>query len=154
MPTWFSQFLGPILFGFISFFLLRYCICLAAKVVKSTIAATLRHSHIAIRYPQAVERLLMSPAQHQLHHSQSEKHYDRNFGVALSVWDLMFGSFHHSVSETLSFGIGKETARFTGSIWSMYWLPVSSLARRITRTLFANTRQVASAIPRFLARNY
>ena len=96
----------------------------------------------------------MSPAQHQLHHSQSEKHYDRNFGVALSVWDRMFGSFHHSVSETLSFGIGKETAGFTGSIWSMYWLPVRSLARRITRALFANTRQVASAIPRFRARNY
>ena len=118
------------------------------------LGSNLRHSHIAIRYPQAVERLLMSPAQHQLHHSQSEKHYDRNFGVALSVWDRMFGSFHHSVSETLSFGIGKETARFTGSIWSMYWLPVSSLARRITRALFANTRQVASAIPRFRARNY
>ena len=118
------------------------------------LGSNLRHSHIAIRYPQAVERLLMSPAQHQLHHSQSEKHYDRNFGVALSVWDRMFGSFHHSVSETLSFGIGKETAGFTGSIWSMYWLPVRSLARRITRALFANTRQVASAIPRFRARNY
>ena len=81
-----------------------------------------RHSHISIRYPQAIEWLLMSPAQHQLHHSQSEQHYDRNFGVALSVWDRMFGSFHHSVSETLSFGIGNKTARFTGSIWSMYWL--------------------------------
>ena len=118
------------------------------------LGSNLRHSHIAIRYPQAIERVLMSPAQHQLHHSQSEWHYDRNFGVALSIWDRMFGSFHHSVSEKLSFGIGKETAGFTGSIWSMYWLPVKSLARRITRTLLANTRQVASAIPRFRARNY
>ena len=39
MSAWFSQFLAPILFGFISFFLLRYFICLAAKVVRSTIAA-------------------------------------------------------------------------------------------------------------------
>ena len=39
MSAWFSQFLGPILFGYISFFLLRYFICLAAKVVRSTIAA-------------------------------------------------------------------------------------------------------------------
>ena len=96
----------------------------------------------------------MGVLQHQLHHSQSEKHYDRNFGVALSVWDRMFGSFHHSVSETLSFGIGKETARFTGSIWSMYWLPVRSLARRIARACLAFNRQVASAIPRFRARNH
>ncbi len=39
MPAWFSQFVVPILFGYISFFLLRYFICLAAKVVRSTIAA-------------------------------------------------------------------------------------------------------------------
>ncbi len=118
------------------------------------LGSNLRHSHIAIRYPQAIELLLMSPAQHQLHHSQSEQHYDRNFGVVLSVWDRMFGSFHHSVSETLSFGIGKETARFTRSIWSMYWLPFRSLTQRITRAFLANTRRVASAIPRLLVRDY
>ena len=118
------------------------------------LGSNLRHSHIAIRYPQAVERLLMSPAQHQLHHSQSEKHYDRNFGVALSVWDRLFGSFHHSVSETLSFGIGKETARYTGSIWSMYWLPFKSLARRIACAVFANRQKGLRLMPRVRARNY
>lgn len=97
------------------------------------LGSNLRHSHVAIRYPQAVERVLMSPAQHQLHHSQAAQHYDRNFGVALSVWDWMFGSFHHSVAEPLTFGIGRETASFTRSIWSMYWLPVRSLLMRITR---------------------
>ena len=95
------------------------------------LGSNLRHSHIAIRYPRPVERLLMSPAQHQLHHSECEQHHDRNFGVALSVWDRIFGSFHHSVSEPLSFGIGRETARFTGSIWTMYWFPLKSLARRV-----------------------
>ncbi|GIS13148.1 MAG: hypothetical protein CM15mP115_22990 [Alphaproteobacteria bacterium] len=93
----------------------------------------------------------MSPAQHQLHHSQSEKHYDRNFGVALSVWDRMFGSFHHSVSETLSFGIGKETAGFRIDLVNVL-ASCQKPRRRITRALFANTRQVASAIPR--RRNY
>ena len=97
------------------------------------LGSNLRHSHVAIRYPRIVERVLMSPAQHQLHHSEANEHYDRNFGVALSVWDRMFGSFHHSVSETLTFGIGSETARFTQSIWSMYWLPVHSLFKRLAR---------------------
>ena len=118
------------------------------------LGSNLRHSHIAIRYPQMIELLLISPAQHQLHHSQSAKHYDRNFGVALSVWDRLFGSFHHSVSETLSFGIGKETARYTGSIWSMYWLPFKSLARRITSTLLAYRQKVLLLKPRLRARNY
>ena len=97
------------------------------------LGSNLRHSHVAIRYPRVIERVLMSPAQHQLHHSEAMEHYDRNFGVALSVWDRMFGSFHHSVSETLTFGIGRETRHFTRSVWTMYWLPVQSLAGRVTR---------------------
>ena len=102
-------------------------------VVFHGLGSNLRHSHVAIRYPQVVERVLMSPAQHQLHHSEAVQHYDRNFGVALSVWDWMFGSFHHSVAEPLTFGIGRETTSFTRSIWSMYWLPVRSLLARVTR---------------------
>ena len=75
----------------------------------------------------------MSPAQHQLHHSEAKRHFDRNFGVALSLWDRIFGSFHHSVSEKLTFGIGRETAGFTKSIWSMYWLPVRDCLHRLAR---------------------
>lgn len=88
------------------------------------LGSNLRQSHVSIRYPKAVEQVLMSPAQHQLHHSEVERHFDQNFGVALSLWDRIFGSFHHSVSEKLTFGIGRETAGFTKSIWSIYWLPV------------------------------
>ncbi|MEC7210467.1 MAG: sterol desaturase family protein [Pseudomonadota bacterium] len=95
------------------------------------LGSNLRHSHIPIRYPLFIERFLMSPAQHQLHHSEAEHHFDRNFGVALSVWDRMLGSFHHSVDEKVSFGIGRETAAFTRSVWSMYWSPFRFLLRRI-----------------------
>lgn len=99
------------------------------------LGSNLRHSHVSIRYPRAVERLLMSPAQHQLHHSEAERHFDRNFGVALSLWDRIFGSFHHSVSEKLTFGIGRETAGFTRSVWRMYWAPVRSGLGRLAALL-------------------
>lgn len=111
------------------------------------LGSNLRHSHVSIRYPKAVERVLMSPAQHQLHHSEAERHFDRNFGVALSLWDWIFGSFHHSVSEKLTFGIGHETARFTRSVWSMYWLPVRDCLHRLARQARIIPGPVRSAFP-------
>ena len=58
--------------------------------------SNLRHSHIDIKYWGWLEKILISPAQHQLHHSLDERHYDKNFGAALAIWDWMFGSLHHS----------------------------------------------------------
>ena len=58
--------------------------------------SNLRHSHIDIKYWSWLEKILISPAQHQLHHSLDERHYDKNFGAALAIWDWMFGSLHHS----------------------------------------------------------
>jgi sterol desaturase/sphingolipid hydroxylase (fatty acid hydroxylase superfamily) len=37
-------------------------------------------------------RLVHSPAHHQLHHSTDPRHFDRNFGYALSLWDWAFGT--------------------------------------------------------------
>ena len=87
------------------------------------LGSNLRHSNIPIQYPLAVERILMSPAQHHLHHSSDIKHFDKNFGVALSVWDRMAGSFLHSTQIPFTFGIGPETKQYTKTIGHMYLLP-------------------------------
>ena len=133
-------------FGRESFAHLYFSIfCLFLHFVRNV--HNLRHSHVSIRYPKAVERVLMSPAQHQLHHSEAERHSDRNFGVALSLWDWIFGSFHHSVSEKLTFGIGHETARFTRSVWSMYWLPVRDCLHRLARQAHVVPGTARRALP-------
>lgn len=51
--------------------------------------ANLRHSHVGISYGRAIERILISPAQHQIHHSVDSRHRDRNFGAVLAIWDWM-----------------------------------------------------------------
>ncbi len=53
--------------------------------------APLRHSHIDLRLGRA-ERLLLSPAHHQIHHSVEREHWDRNFGAVLPVWDRLWGT--------------------------------------------------------------
>jgi sterol desaturase/sphingolipid hydroxylase (fatty acid hydroxylase superfamily) len=87
------------------------------------LGSNLRHSHISVQYPQTVERILMSPAQHHLHHSSDIQHFDKNFGVALSIWDRMAGSFLHSTNAPFTFGIGVETKHYTRTIGHMYFLP-------------------------------
>lgn len=102
-------------------------------VVFHGLGSNLRHSHIRIRYPAMVEKWLISPAQHQLHHSDLPQHFDKNFGVALSLWDRIFGSFHLSTGDDLRFGIGRETAEYTRSVWSMYLSPFKKLWVRYGR---------------------
>jgi len=75
--------------------------------------ANLRHSPVSIHYWNLLECIIMSPAQHHIHHSTAKEHNDKNFGVALSVWDWMFGSLYLSrVREKLNFGLnGKHSSR-------------------------------------------
>ena len=42
-----------------------------------------------------------------MHHSSNPKHFDRNFGASLSVWDWMFGTLYIPAKEPerLSFGV-------------------------------------------------
>lgn len=53
--------------------------------------------HANLRMPFRLERagryVLMTPASHRLHHARDPALHDRNFGMILSVWDRMFGSW-------------------------------------------------------------
>ena len=77
-------------------------------VIFHSLGSNLRHSHIKIRYPKIVERIFISPGQHQIHHSTEKKHFDKNFGVAFAIWDLMFGSLAFSEKATHRFGLRTE----------------------------------------------
>ena len=66
----------------------------------------LRHSHIPIRYGRALEHILISPMQHQVHHSSDPRHHDKNFGEIFAFWDWMFGTLYvPEPDEDLVFGI-------------------------------------------------
>lgn len=70
------------------------------------LGSNLRHSHIPISFG-IMETLFISPKQHQIHHSQDKEHYDKNFGVSLSIWDRLMGSLVRSkdVQGKIHFGV-------------------------------------------------
>lgn len=95
--------------------------------------SNLRHSHVAIFYPRWLERWLMSPAQHHVHHSIEAQHWDKNFGVALSVWDRLFGTLHYSERRDLSFGLTEGAIQH--SLFSLYVQPFVDLVSQIKQCL-------------------
>ncbi len=56
--------------------------------------AHLRHSHIWVSYGRVMEHILISPAQHQIHHSSNPIHHDKNYGEVFAIWDWMFGTLY------------------------------------------------------------
>jgi hypothetical protein len=94
----------------------------------------LRHSSVWLSYGRAMEQVLISPAQHQIHHSSDPRHADRNFGFIFACWDGLFGTLYVPQGrETLTFGITGGEAREFDSIRRLYFLPLARCAREGVR---------------------
>ena len=55
----------------------------------NVMGSNLRHSHIWFSWGTSLEKWFISPAQHQIHHSDKRIHIDCNFG---SVWQILCAS--------------------------------------------------------------
>jgi len=76
-------------------------------VVFIFVTVHLQHSHVWLATTGPLGRVILSPAHHQIHHSDNPIHFDKNFGACLSVWDWLFGTLcmPERRRERLNFGI-------------------------------------------------
>lgn len=67
----------------------------------------LQHSHVWIAFTGMLGRVFVSPAHHQIHHSSSPAHFNKNFGSCLALWDWMFGTLYipSHEREAIKFGV-------------------------------------------------
>jgi len=81
------------------------------SVVFLFLLAQLQHSQFWIPLRGLPGRLLLSPAHHQIHHSVDPRHYNRNLGSFLAIFDWMFGTLAipEKDSPHLTFGVAQET---------------------------------------------
>ena len=115
--------------------------------VFNVLGSNLRHSHISIRYWPWLERFLISPAQHQLHHSIAEDHYDKNFGATLAVWDWMFGSLHLSIEkDDFQLGVKEEYEYDTHSLATIYFLPLFEAIKNLKFMLTGKNKSGAQGL--------
>lgn len=92
----------------------------------SLIGSNLRHSHVPFSYGKFLEKVFMSPKQHQIHHSK--KYFNKNYGGYISIWDRIFGSFKYSHEvDVLKFGLRKEQMNDYTSIYKILSKPFYNL---------------------------
>jgi sterol desaturase/sphingolipid hydroxylase (fatty acid hydroxylase superfamily) len=99
--------MGPLLFifGGITEFPTILGLDLAA-VTFFALGHVLHHSHVWVYYGPIVGRVIVSPAQHQIHHSCLPRHLDKNFAEHWSLWDTLFGTLYLPQGrETLKLGL-------------------------------------------------
>lgn len=92
----------------------------------------LQHSHIRMSWSGWVGRLVLSPAHHHVHHSNDPRHYGRNLGFCLAIWDWMAGTLMApDPSERLVFGADTGAAdphSLTGSLLHPFAMAAETLA--------------------------
>jgi sterol desaturase/sphingolipid hydroxylase (fatty acid hydroxylase superfamily) len=102
----------------------------AFALVFNAAGANLRHSHVWLRFG-ALERLVISPAQHQMHHARVENLQRTNYGTWLAAWDRLAGTWRPApVSPITEVGL-EEPGHRPESALSMLVAPFVDLAVRI-----------------------
>jgi sterol desaturase/sphingolipid hydroxylase (fatty acid hydroxylase superfamily) len=93
----------------------------------------LRHSPVWISYGQRLNRWIISPAHHQLHHSREERHWGCNMGFSLAIWDRLAGSLIVPADKPETFRVGLDEAsdpKYTG-LMSLYVRPVVDAGKHL-----------------------
>lgn len=90
----------------------------------------LQHSHVWMTFSNGWSRLLMSPAAHQIHHSTNPRHFDKNFGGALSFWDWVFGTLHLPTREREVADVGLADDTYQDGLLATLFGPFGASIRR------------------------
>ncbi|VAW81315.1 Fatty acid hydroxylase family (carotene hydroxylase/sterol desaturase) [hydrothermal vent metagenome] len=94
------------------------------------IGSHLQHSHIWISYG-FMNKVLVSPAMHHIHHSSAEQHIDKNMGSMFSFWDWMMGTrYIPQQRESLSLGLAGVQGGSLTSLWAMVFDPFKKLFKK------------------------
>ncbi|MGP6433133.1 sterol desaturase family protein [Pseudomonas paraglycinae] len=103
-------------------------------LIINSLGSNLRHSHVWLSFGPAVEHVLSSPAQHQIHHSDAPRHFNKNFAINLSLWDWLFGTLYVTTSkpEALRFGTGEQDRTRYLTLYSLTVTPFVETAKRLS----------------------
>jgi sterol desaturase/sphingolipid hydroxylase (fatty acid hydroxylase superfamily) len=89
----------------------------------------LQHSHVGLSFGQ-LEGVLISPAQHQLHHDRAR--IAVNLGSRLAIWDRLFGTFERSQPPgSFTVGLPPDMQPEYNSLLKLYLQPFRRLRRML-----------------------
>ncbi len=93
----------------------------------------LQHSHVWWSFGP-LDRVFISPAAHQIHHSTAQEHFDKNMGNMLSIWDRIAGTYvAPSARGAVTVGLGPAEDRRYRTLFRLYLVPLVDAAREVAR---------------------
>lgn len=94
------------------------------------LVADLRHFPVRVSFGRTLDRWLISPAHHHLHHSRAPQHAGVNRGFMLAIWDRFFGTLLPPGNEAaLAFGLGDGTDGTWRGLFRLYGWPCRDALR-------------------------
>lgn len=92
-----------------------------------------RHTHYKISFGP-LDKFILSPHWHQLHHSVDPRHYDKNFGLLFSFWDVLFGTAcAPKPDENFKFGLQDRDVRSYQSLFGLYIMPLQRMGQQVLK---------------------
>lgn len=82
----------------------------------------MQHSNVDVRTPRFVNRLLVTPQMHRIHHARSLREGNSNFGIGLSIFDVALGTFVDSDRHELG-PLGLPRNSLPQSFWGQVSAP-------------------------------
>ncbi|MBW2385145.1 MAG: sterol desaturase family protein [Deltaproteobacteria bacterium] len=99
-------------------------------VLFNLFGANLRHTHLWFGYGPRLSQILVSPAMHQIHHSQKPHQHHSNMGFMFSFWDRLFGTQTiPREREEIVFGLDQGEDADYSSVLRLFWLPFAKIFR-------------------------
>jgi sterol desaturase/sphingolipid hydroxylase (fatty acid hydroxylase superfamily) len=99
----------------------------ATKIFIIATLDPLKHSHHPISLGP-FDRFLISPHMHQIHHSKTQAHWDKNFGTNLSVFDWIMGTAYKPAPDEKAVygisGLSDDTLRKYNTLYGAYISPL------------------------------
>ena len=90
----------------------------------------LHHSHIWVYFGPIIGRVIVSPAQHQIHHSSLPRHLDKNFAEHWALWDTIFGTLYlPEGKEELKLGLAGYNTQPHPGLVTAWLVPVADSLR-------------------------
>lgn len=93
-----------------------------------------RHTHFKFTYGRVLDSIFLSPLYHQLHHSIAQEHWNKNYGLALSIWDRIFGTLVvPKPDQDFVFGLQNHEADEYQSLLRLHLVPLRNISLMVWR---------------------
>ncbi len=92
-------------------------------------AAMFNHANLRLgRWDRVLQRVIVTPDMHRIHHSIHRDEHDSNYGFSTSLWDHLFGTYRDTTRQGLDdMALGVKP---TGKPASLWWLLTFPFQRR------------------------